>query len=134
MFLWVIVRATPHESRDADEGCIEAGGTGCYHAGCRKVLQPNLCPAVGGLYAIGTGGGALISQQCIVAGSRELYPLATVETAHAVGVIELCLKEVAADAPKADAGGRSPLLGLVFKRNLVGDVLGAGLNGVVARL
>ena len=121
-------------SGDAEEGCIKAGGTGGHHAGRREVLQPNLCAAVGGLYTIGTGGGALIAQQGVIAGRRELYPVAAVETAHAVGVVELSLEEVAADASEPNAGGRSPRLGLVFKRNLVSKVLGASLNGVAARL
>lgn len=125
---------TLHVSGNAEKGCIKAGGSGGYHAGCREVLQPNLCAAVGGLYAIGTGGGALIAQQSVVASRRELYPVAAVETAHAVGVVELCLKEVVADASEPNVSGRSPRLGLVFKRNLVGEVLGVGLNGVAARL
>ena len=103
-----------------EEGRSQGSALRGHHARHIAVLQTDECPPVGSLNAGGTAGSALISQEIVIACNGELYPIAAVEAAYAVGIVEPCFHQVVVEAAETYAGGLPPFLHLIVDSDFVG--------------
>ena len=107
---------------------------GTHDAGACKAAKANGGSTIGSLDATGACGGALVDEQFAIAGNRELNPIAAVETTDAIGIVELGLDQVGGNPRESQFGRLSPMCGLIFEGDFVGQILGDGLDGVGASL
>ena len=107
---------------------------GTHDAGTGKAAKADGGSTIGGLDATGARGGALVDEQFAIAGNRELNPVAAVETTDAIGIVKLGLDQVGGNPRESQFGRLSPMCGLIFEGDFVGQILGDGLDGVGASL
>ena len=88
---------------------------GTHDAGTCKAAKANGGSTIGSLDATGACGGALVDEQFAIAGNRELNPVAAVETADAIGIVELGLDQVGGNPRESQFGRLSPMFGLIFE-------------------